>query len=495
MQSSRDNSLLNELVANSKKLASTEDILLFVAARGEMLDLSKRLTSNGDSELLHSFKNFCNDENINSKFLLNNLKEVVRSLSAGENNILDAYNILGLDSSATEKEVKKAYRRLSMQFHPDHSSKQGTEAMFQKIQEAYHSILDEKSGDNLHASPWVNNGISSPPANNKQKVRIFWGASCLFVILVFFSVFLAHKNETRTLQNRSSVASKTVLHQTPSPPLTPNPIKTSQSSPAVTEFPDPEEDIDDKILEMETIIPPDPELVASLEHPFPFRTNSLHSNAAKKTVTRNHVNTKTKTTVQKKEQKQISEKEKELEAKIIALEKKINQLENQPAFSHTAPPQTDRSLTEKKPELIETTSEMGKLPPTSPKPPVATEKYNQTAQIQQFLDGFIETYTKRNLPEHMAHFAENATENETPVKSLYPSYKKLFAATSKIEMKIHNYKWHYSERDVSLSGAFTANYTYLSGKNKFYSGAVTFLLHRNNSDKLLIDKLAYSISN
>lgn len=31
----------------------------------------------------------------------------------------DPFQILGLDTSATEKEIKKAYRKLSLLYHPD----------------------------------------------------------------------------------------------------------------------------------------------------------------------------------------------------------------------------------------------------------------------------------------------------------------------------------------------------------------------------------------
>jgi molecular chaperone DnaJ len=52
------------------------------------------------------------------------------------------YDILGVDSKASSEEIKKAYRKLSMQHHPD---KGGDEEQFKKIAEAY-SVLsnDEK---------------------------------------------------------------------------------------------------------------------------------------------------------------------------------------------------------------------------------------------------------------------------------------------------------------------------------------------------------------
>ena len=53
----------------------------------------------------------------------------------------DYYKILGVKPSATPTEIKKAYRQLAMQYHPDKNpDNQFAEAQFKEIQEAY-SVL------------------------------------------------------------------------------------------------------------------------------------------------------------------------------------------------------------------------------------------------------------------------------------------------------------------------------------------------------------------
>ena len=47
----------------------------------------------------------------------------------------DYYNILGISKGASGEEVKKAYRKLAHQHHPDKSG--GDEAKFKEINEAY----------------------------------------------------------------------------------------------------------------------------------------------------------------------------------------------------------------------------------------------------------------------------------------------------------------------------------------------------------------------
>ncbi|MEX2352985.1 MAG: molecular chaperone DnaJ, partial [Gammaproteobacteria bacterium] len=57
----------------------------------------------------------------------------------------DYYEILGVSRNATEAEVKKAYRRLAMKYHPDRNTGDGeAENKFKEAKEAYDVLSDER---------------------------------------------------------------------------------------------------------------------------------------------------------------------------------------------------------------------------------------------------------------------------------------------------------------------------------------------------------------
>jgi curved DNA-binding protein len=56
----------------------------------------------------------------------------------------DYYKILGVDKNASEKDVKKAYRKMAMKYHPDRTQgDKSAEEMFKRISEAY-AVLSDK---------------------------------------------------------------------------------------------------------------------------------------------------------------------------------------------------------------------------------------------------------------------------------------------------------------------------------------------------------------
>ncbi|XP_042873955.1 dnaJ homolog subfamily B member 9-like isoform X2 [Penaeus japonicus] len=55
----------------------------------------------------------------------------------------DYYEVLGISRSATDREIKKAFRKLAVQYHPDKNQEPGAEEKFREIAEAYETLSDE----------------------------------------------------------------------------------------------------------------------------------------------------------------------------------------------------------------------------------------------------------------------------------------------------------------------------------------------------------------
>jgi curved DNA-binding protein len=73
----------------------------------------------------------------------------------------DHYKTLGVDKSASQEEIKKAFRKLAQQYHPDKPS--GDEAKFKEINEAYSVLSDsnKRAQYDQFGSAGFNNGAGA----------------------------------------------------------------------------------------------------------------------------------------------------------------------------------------------------------------------------------------------------------------------------------------------------------------------------------------------
>ena len=56
----------------------------------------------------------------------------------------DYYVVLSISKNATKSEIKSAFRKLAMKYHPDHNKYINTEEDFKEIREAYEVLVDDE---------------------------------------------------------------------------------------------------------------------------------------------------------------------------------------------------------------------------------------------------------------------------------------------------------------------------------------------------------------
>lgn len=59
----------------------------------------------------------------------------------------DYYSILGISKGASDDEIKKAYRKLALKYHPDKNKAKSAEEKFKEVAEAYEVLSDKKKRD------------------------------------------------------------------------------------------------------------------------------------------------------------------------------------------------------------------------------------------------------------------------------------------------------------------------------------------------------------
>lgn len=87
---------------------------------------------------------------------------------------MDYYKILEINKNASDEDIKKAYRRLALKYHPDKSpedKKHEYTEKFKKVSEAYEVLKDKEKRDTYNK--FGKDGLNQSPFNNRDPNDIF----------------------------------------------------------------------------------------------------------------------------------------------------------------------------------------------------------------------------------------------------------------------------------------------------------------------------------
>ena len=108
----------------------------------------------------------------------------------------DYYKILGINRNASEKDIKRAYKKLALKYHPDKNKNEGAEDKFKEIAEAY-DVLSSKDKKKIYDQFGYeglkqNNSGGQPFRNPHDIFETFFGNN--FSNNKFFHQNIFHQN-------------------------------------------------------------------------------------------------------------------------------------------------------------------------------------------------------------------------------------------------------------------------------------------------------------
>lgn len=93
--------------------------------------------------------------------------------------------MLGIARGASEEEIRKAYRKQALRFHPDKNKSPGAEDQFKEVAEAYDVLSDAKKRDIYDRFGEEGNRITSPQLDLSVSFRLPVSSLCSAIVPQF----------------------------------------------------------------------------------------------------------------------------------------------------------------------------------------------------------------------------------------------------------------------------------------------------------------------
>lgn len=482
-----------DLVQFFGTISSTEDLIPYVASEEGMLSFCQNLIEDFDhdtrSPSVLQLNLICNAKGILVGLFYSELRKVLLALNQFYDTNQNHYEILGLKNNATIEEVKKAYRKLSMQYHPDRAIQaNGNSNLFMKISGAYHAIIINQGNKAPKVdTSWRDSHNGKLPKQPRNKTGFFFGLSALIAALVILSIFLSEKfnnDELLRLQRNPNLVSSYQQDIIPENSEKASITANIPTLPVISENKIPERSKKNEVVEIVEVVEVDALPFNNLQDAEPAVLQITQEETPK------HVN----------ETNPIHQNKEPLEITPVPL--------SSPPETNPTIPETDikKSVTEidkpgreKKP-LRESTAESTSKKIDNALPvnvEISREKVDNKTnasstdrKIFSILKQYTTLYNQKELSRYLELFTEYATENGNPIVTEIEKYKELFSTTKEIYLSINDINWKANQNGFLAQGTFTGDFNYNNGTKQHLKGNIIFqLIDEQNSMK--IESLVY----
>lgn len=491
-----------KLVQAFSGIHSTEELVLFVAGTDGMLAFCQELIDQYDRTpqppLIQEIRTLCSAKGVLPGALFSEIRKVLLALNRYHDADRDHYAVLGLKANASVDEIKKAYRRLSKEFHPDRMQSPADDGKrFMEISGAYQALMVGQAKQKTEGDvPWRKKTGKGPTRSYLRNRRL---SLILIIVLVIalsgFSIYLAARYNRQAaicqLPSYTKAQRSDKPAAAPPPPAeTPVPkagnvaapvMHSAETAPAMPEPPASPPPIDlapQKIQEAAGTAEASPAGQPEGEPqtvPDPARETGPALSVARilPTATKEVIAAKAPETVPVR----AVSADKPPAAAAAQETGKAAEADIRPATQPAAA----------------TAQETEEPPPALPGPPavqaVAAASDDSTI-IKGVITSYEQYYNNRELSSFLGLFAEDATENGHPVATLSNQYRNLFEHARTINLQIHDTNWNPYQAGYLIRGRFNANYSYTDGRSREHNGDISLYLVQDHG-KLKIQTLEY----
>jgi len=505
MSSEAANSPVRRLAQAFAGMESTEELVIFVAGSDNMLALCRQLMERFDRDprdpLVREADQACAAHGVLPGLFFAEVRKVLLALNRFHDAGRDHYGVLGLSPGASREEVKKAFRRLSKEFHPDIRGQVFDEGRrFLEISGAYHALMAgfdrQKSAGTL---PWREKKGRGAESRHRSRNVTVGLILALVLVLIAISIFLSAG------YNRKAVISQLEMNMAaPGRGGAPAALATGEEtlggdrtgadayalaaaedeeSPPEAARPErPGGPLAGSLAESHRaaaawVSPgsraeaPSPESMEGSGHPVGSDAEALPGQAPPAARTENKLSAGQ------------TEDEEAVQDRAVAV--KETGPEPLPEPETQSPPLNEERFAGVGDEAERPAGEVVFLREESGMPPPESEgageaghapARDRTREIDEFIDRYARCYNSRELVPFLALFTDKATENGQALAEMTEQYRALFAQTRNIRLVVLNLGWSREEEGFEVRGDFRATYLYADGRSREHNGEITFHL-------------------